>query len=501
MKHLLRAVGRDNPSPLSSICRPWVGIALIAALLVGTRPAGAQVPVESTQPLADLSRAFRQAYEQVRPAVVLIAATTRTWRKRTLPPFHPEIPEHREIPEDFRGMGSGTIVSDDGYILSNYHVVAEADSIQVTLPDRRTYQAKVIGFDSLIDIALLKVEAQGLPTVQLADSDLLQIGDWVLAIGHPLGMGSTLTHGIVSALGRQAGIFNHNEESRYAIESFIQTNAVINPGNSGGPLLDLQGRVVGINTAISTRTGYYIGYGLAVPINLAREVVDDLLVHGRIVRGHLGVTMESEMTQELIRKHRLNMERPRGVYLKQVQPNSPAERGGLLVGDVVLSLDGIEVNHFNDLQTLIYGRDPGETINLQIMRQNQVRQVAVVLGEREDDRLLSEGHQRMAQLGFSVESLPAELATELGFVGELAAELGFAQGEEPVVVVEVDPEGLAADKGIQVRDVITEVDQERVTSLEHFVRFVSGLEEGQSALFWFWRPETGINVRTLKIPE
>ena len=497
MKRLLRAVRRDNPSPLSSICRPWVGIALIATLSVGTRPAGAQVPVESTQPLADLSRAFRQAYEQARPAVVLIAATTRTWRKRALPPFHPE------IPEDFRGMGSGTIVSDDGYILSNYHVVAEADSIRVTLSDRRTYQAKVIGFDSLIDIALLKVEAQGLPTVQLADSDLLQIGDWVLAIGHPLGMGSTLTHGIVSALGRQAGVLNprSDEENRYAIESFIQTNAVINPGNSGGPLLDLQGRVVGINTAISTRTGYYIGYGLAVPINLAREVVDDLLVHGRIVRGHLGVAMAPEMTQELIREHGLDMEQPRGVCLIQVQPNSPAQRGGLLVGDAILSLDGIAVNHFNHLQTLIYGRDPGETINLQIMRQNQLHQVAVVLGEREDDRLLSEGHQRMAQLGFSVESLPAELATELGFVGELAAELGFAQGEEPVVVVEVDPAGLAADKGIQVRDVITEVDQERVTSLEQFVRFVSGLEEGQSALFWFWRPETGINVRTLKIPE
>ena len=497
MKHLHRAVRRDNPSPLSSICRLRVCIAFIAALLVGTRPAGAQVPVESTQPLADLSRAFRQAYEQVRPAVVLIAATTRTWRKRTLPPFHPE------IPEDFRGMGSGTIISDDGYILSNYHVVAEADSIQVTLSDRRTYRARVIGFDSLIDIALLKVEAQGLPTVQLADSDLLQIGDWVLAIGHPLGMGSTLTHGIVSALERQAGIFNprSDEENRYAIENFIQTNAVINPGNSGGPLLDLQGRIVGINTAISTPTGYYIGYGLAVPINLAREVVDDLLVHGRIVRGHLGVSMESEMTPELIRKYRLNMERPRGVCIKQVQPNSPAERGGLLVGDVVLSLDGIEVNYFNHLQTLIYGRDPGETVNLQIMRQNQVRHVAVVLGEREDDRLLSEGHQRLAQLGLSVESLPSDLATELGFVGELAAELGFAQGEEPVVVVEVEPEGLAANKGIQVRDVITEVDQERVTSLEQFVRFVSGLEEGQSALFWFWRPETGIDVRTLKIPE
>ena len=496
MKRLLHAVRRGNFTSLFSTCRPWVAIAFIAALLADARPSIAQTPAESTQPLADLSRAFRHAYEQVRPAVVLIAATTRQ-QKRPLPPFHPE------IPEDFRGMGSGTIVSDDGYILSNYHVVANADSIQVTLSDRRTYRAKVIGFDSLIDIALLKVEAQGLPTVQLADSDLLQIGDWVLAIGHPLGMGSTLTHGIVSALGRQAGVFNprSDEENRYAIESFIQTNAVINPGNSGGPLLDLQGRVVGINTAISTRTGYYIGYGLAVPINLAREVVDDLLVHGRIVRGYLGVTMESEMTQELIRKRGLDMERPRGVYLKQVQPNSPAERGGLLVGDIILSLDGIAVNHFNHLQTLIYGRDPGETINLQIMRQSQLHQVAVMLGERADDRLLSEGHQRIAQLGFSVESLPAELATELGFVGELAAELGFEQGEKPVVVVEVDPEGLAANKGIQVRDVITEVDQERVTSLEQFVRFVSELEEGQSAFFWFWRPETGIEVRALMIPE
>lgn len=476
-------------------CRPWVGIAFMAALLAGGSPAGAQMPVESAQPLADLSRAFRQVYEQVRPAVVLITATTRTWRKSALPSFHPE------IPEDFRGMGSGTIVSDDGYILSNYHVVAGADSIQVTLADRRTYQAEVVGFDALIDIALLKVNAPGLPTVQLADSDLLQIGDWVLAIGHPLGMGSTLTHGIVSALGRQAGIFNHSEENRYAIESFIQTNAVINPGNSGGPLLNLQGRVVGINTAISTRTGYYIGYGLAVPINLAHEVIDDLLTHGRIVRGHLGVTMESEMTQELVRKHDLNLERPQGVYLRQVQPNSPAERGGLLGGDVILSLDGIEVNHFNHLQTLIYSRDPGETVNLQVMRQSQLHQVAVVLGEREDDRLLSEGHQRIEQLGFSVESLSAELATELGFVGELAAELGFEEGEKPVVVVEVDPQGLAADKGIQVRDVITEVDQERVTSLEQFVRFVSRLEEGQSAFFWFWRPATGIEVRALRITE
>lgn len=478
--------------------RPWFNIqtsaALGAVLLIGTLVA-AQLPAQSVQRLEDLSRAFRHAYQQVRPAVVLIA-TTRSWE---LPRFHPKMPD-----EDFRGIGSGTIVSADGYILSNYHVIAGADSIQVTLSDRRRFEAEVVGFDSLIDIALLKIEAQGLPTVRLADSDLLQIGDWVLAIGHPLGMGSTLTHGIVSALGRRAGIFElreDDEESYYTIESFIQTNAVINPGNSGGPLLDLQGRVIGINTAISTRTGYYIGYGLAVPINLAQEVVDDLLTHGRIVRGYLGVGMKPEMTQDLIREHDLDLDRPRGVYLDLVKPDSPAERGGLHVGDVVLSVDGIDVNHSNQIQTLIYGRDPGETIDLQIMRQGQLHQLAVLLGEREDDRVLAQGHQRISQLGFSVEPLPAELAAELGFDRMVAAELGFDRDEGPVVVVAVDPEGPAAAKGIQARDVITEVDQERVTSLPHFVRFVSGLEEGRSALFWFWRPENGIDVRALKIPE
>lgn len=474
----------------------WIVAVSFTALFFAAISSRAQDPTESIRRLEDLSEAFRHAYEQVRPAVVLIA-TTRSWQRHPLPRFHPVVPD-----EDFRGMGSGTIVSDDGYILSNYHVIAGADSIQVTLSDRRTYQAEVVGFDSLIDIALLKVEAQGLPTVQLTDSDLLQVGDWVLAIGHPLGMGSTLTHGIVSALGRQAGVFDlGDEEKRYAIESFIQTNAVINPGNSGGPLLDLRGRVIGINTAISTRTGYYIGYGLAVPINLANEVVDDLLVHGRIVRGYLGVGMATEMTQDLIREHGLAMDRPRGVYLTEVKPNSPAEHGGLLVGDVVLSVDGTEVDHSNQIQTLIYNRDPGETIDLQILRQNQLRQLGVELGEREEDRVLAQGHQRISRLGLSVEPLPPELAIELGFDDHVAAELGFSQDEGPVVVVAVDPEGPAAAKGIQAHDVITEVDQERITSLPQFMHFVSELEEGRSALFWFWRPENGIDVRALKIPE
>jgi len=468
-------------------------LSIAAAVLVAAWAAPAQSPPESTRGLEDLSRAFRHAYEQAKPAVVLIA-TARTWR---LPRFHPQVPE-----EEYQGMGSGTIISPDGYILSNYHVIAGADSIAVTLADRRTFAAEVVGFDSLIDIALLKIDAQKLPTVPLADSDRLQIGDWVLAIGHPLGMGSTLTHGIVSALGRQAGIFDpSSEENRYAIESFIQTNAVINPGNSGGPLLDLHGRVVGINTAISTHTRYYIGYSLAVPINLAQEVVDDLLTHGRIVRGYLGVSMESELTQELIAERGLALDRPRGVYLSGVKPQSPAARGGLRDGDVILSIDGSDVNHSNQIQTLIYGRDPGDAIELQILRDNQPLQRSIILGEREDDRRLAQGHRRISSLGLSVERLPVELAMELGFDREVAKELGFNRGEGPVVVVMVDPDGPAAAKGIKPRDVITEIDQERVTSLQQFVRFVSELEDGRSALFWFWRPDDGIDVRALMIDD
>ena len=479
---------------------PRLTIASCTLLLFAAFSSRAQNTTESMQWLVGLSQAFRNAYEQVRPAVVLIA-TTRSWQQHLLPRSHPRVPDLPE--EDFRGMGSGTIISDDGYILSNYHVIAGANSIQVTLPDRRTFQAKVVGFDSLIDIALLKVDAEKLPTVRIADSDLLRVGDWVLAIGHPLGMGSTLTHGIISALGRQAGVFglSTDEDKGYAIESFIQTNAVINPGNSGGPLLDLQGRVIGLNTAISTRTGYYIGYGLAIPINLANEVVDDLLVHGRIVRGYLGVSMEPEMTHDLIHTHGLDMDRPHGVYLTGVKPNSPAERGGLLVGDIVLSVNGTKVDHSNQIQTLIYNRDPGETIDLHILRQGRRQYLSVELGERAEDRILAQGHQRVSQLGFSVEPLPSELAFELGFSSHVATELGFDQDEGPVVVVAVDPEGPAASKGIRTHDVITEVDQERITSLQQFMHFVSGLEQGRSALFWFWRLENGIDVRALKIPE
>ena len=489
--------------PFEAIKRaaPVRRIWFLATVLVLTYPPGpgmatpgdpSLLPAADRRYLEALGRAFNAAYEQVSPAVVLVT-TTRPGRlsRLKLPRFHPALPD-----EDYKGIGSGTIISTNGYILSNYHVIEDADSIRVTLSDRRVFDAEVVGSDSLIDIALLKIQSADLPVVRLGDSDRLKIGDLVLAIGHPLGLGTTLTDGIISALDRQAAVI----QGAYSIESFIQTNAVINPGNSGGPLLNLSGEVVGINTAISTRTGFYIGYGLAVPINLAREAIDDILTHGRVVRSYLGVEM-LEVSQQLIEEKALNLKRPGGVYIDATLTGSPAELGGLRRGDVILAIDDHPVERPNQIQSLIYNKDPGDIIFLKLLRSDGQLNLEVTLGEREEDQLLARGQERISQLGITVQALTKDIAQEIGFTDEIAADLGFAKEEEAIVVLDVEPGGPAAAKGIKTRDVITEVDQQRITSVQQFTHFISGLEQGKSALFWFWRQDQGLGIRALRIPE
>ena len=458
-------------------------------LLAGTTsvPAAGQSGLEQ---FADLGRAFRSVYDRVAPAVVLIQTSGDL---QQLPRFHPRID-----PRDgggFSGLGSGVIVSAEGYILSNHHVIKGADSIRVTLHDRRRFPASVVGVDSLIDIALLQIDAPGLPVATLGRSDDLLIGDWVLAIGYPLGMGTTLTHGIVSALGRRAQVI----EADYGIESFIQTNAVINPGNSGGPLLDLQGRVVGVNTAISTRTGFFMGYGLAVPIDLAREAMDDFLVYGRVVRGFLGVNM-SDVDDEMVRRHNLDLSPPRGVYITRIDPGTPADRSDLSVGDVVLAIDGQPVNLTNEVQTRLYGRDPGEEVELTVFRAGRRHRVPVVLGEREDNRLLARGQRRAELLGLTLGPMGEDQARRLGFTTGVASWLRRPQGASAVVITSVEPGSPAARLGLRVDDVITEVDRTAVVSLDRFVRDLARLKAGESALFWLWRQGHGIDVRALPIP-
>ncbi|MEC8990414.1 MAG: trypsin-like peptidase domain-containing protein [Candidatus Latescibacterota bacterium] len=453
-------------------------------------PRAGQTQTTAVAQLEALSDAFRAVHEEATPAVVLIQ-TTGDW-DRIMPRFHPRIdpPEDGEAPT---GMGSGVIISEDGYILSNHHVVKDADTIGVVFRDRRRLPAQVVGIDSLIDIALLKVNATGLPVARLGESSHLRIGDWVVAIGHPLGMGTTLTHGIVSALGRDANVIG----GRSGIESFIQTNAVINPGNSGGPLLDLQGRVIDINTAISTRTGYYIGYGLAVPIDLAREAVDDLLTHGRIVRGYLGIEMTA-VDDARVRELQLGLDPPRGVLVTAVLPGTAAEIGGLDSNDVILSVDGEIVNVPNQVQTRIYNRDPGETIELVLFREGLERHVLVTLGEREDDQRLARGEHRLDALGITVATV-GERASALGLSESVAEQLGLQDQRQAVVIIEVDPRGPAAAKGLNVDDIITEIDNQKIGSVDVFVRSVADLRRGESALFWLWHQDRGIDVRALRM--
>ena len=467
--------------------------------------------------LEQLSGAFRAAYEQVAPAVVLVRA--RPGFRRALPPFHPPIPEFGRPQEDLPGgggpdgpdrdgfdneaIGSGTLVDESGYILSNYHVVAGSDSIRVTLSDRRSFAARIVGFDSLIDIAVLKIDAADLPPpAQLGDAEALRIGDWVLAIGHPLGMGSTLTHGIVSALGRQVNVLR----AKYRIESFIQTNAVINVGNSGGPLLNLQGQVVGVNTAIATQTKWFIGYGFAVPIGLAREAMADILEHGRVVRGYLGVVMVS-VDPSLTGADGAPASMsdgagvPAGVLLTEIYPTTPAARAGLQQGDVLLRVEGERVDHPNEVQTAIYARDPGEVVRLVILRDSEELEISVILGEREEDELLAAGEKVLAALSLEVQALTARRAAKLGFTSEVAGDLGYREGEYAVVVKAVHPDGAAATKGIRVDDVITQVDDGLVVSREGFVRQLAQLDRGKSTLIWLWREPSGVDVRTFEIGE
>ena len=493
MRNLLRNLLRKcNPKSSLRGIPQVLGLLWIGLVLGGLLSRATAEKLEGLHYLETLNRTFNTAYRQVSPAVVSITTQNGRFIRPWLSPFHPPM---RPESGKGRGLSSGTIVRSDGYILCNYHAIAGADSIQVTLSDRRSFSAQVVGFDSLIDIAMLKIGATNLPNVTLGDSDELKIGDWVLAIGHPLGLGSTLTHGIVSALGRQVQVI----ESEYRIESFIQTNAVINPGNSGGPLLNLDGEVVGINTAISTGTGYFIGYGLSVPINLAREAMSDILAYGRVVHGYIGVGME-EVTKELIEKHNLDMDRPRGVYLN-VQPDTPAHRGGLFSGDILLSIDGQAIERANHVQTHIYNKNPGEKITLTVLRDGAERHLNLTLGEREKERLLAQGWKRISNLGIKVTVLSREQARELGFTQETMADLKFGETGNAVVVVDVQIDSPADRKGIQADDIIAGVDHQRITSIEQLVYSISNLEEDRAALFWLWRPHQGIDVRILRVSE
>ena len=330
-----------------------------------------------------LNRLFKEVAGQVTSAVVYIQVESSS---RDMPRdwFHNFDQEDlgdrflREMPR--QSVGSGVVISPQGYIVTNHHVIDRASTIRVTFSDKREYEARLVGEDRSTDMAVIKIDLEDdeeIPVVSLGDSDAVQVGEWVLAIGNPFRLTSTVTAGIVSALGRQVNII----EDDFRIEDFIQTDAAINPGNSGGALVNLQGELIGISTAIATESGSYEGYGFAVPVNLVERIVQDLIAYGEVQRGYLGVTIQSI---DAVTARRLGLDRIGGVYLDAVQPGSAAYRGGLRRGDVVLTVQGRSVNETNELQSTIARHRPGDQVAVEVWRAGQTRRVLVELLGRDD---------------------------------------------------------------------------------------------------------------------
>ena len=363
------------------------------------------------------------------------------------------------------GLGSGVIVSSDGYILTNNHVVDSATDVKVTLPDRREFKARVVGTDPKTDVAVLKIDASSLPVITVGNSSKLQVGDAVLAIGNPYGVGQTVTMGIVSATGRaNLGIEDY--------EDFIQTDASINPGNSGGALVNERGELVGINTAIlAPGSGGNQGIGFAVPVNLVRQVMDQIVTNGHVSRASLGVTIQ-EVTPAIAKA--MHLDGPKGALVSQVMPDSAAQKAGVQTGDVIVEVNGTPIRESNQLRMAISMMNPAQAVKLKVFRNGQNVDLTAHLGEMQEkktERASNDGAPSdKALAGVSVESLDAQTARQLG----------LPPSTKGVVVTDVDPGSQAAASGLKEGDVIQEVNRQPVTNAQDFKHALKA--DGESLL-------------------
>jgi len=388
-------------------------------------------------------------------------------------------PQQREYKR--RSLGSGFIISKDGYILTNNHVVEEAEDIKVILYEEEEYEAVVKGRDPRTDLALIKIDARGLPTVVMGDSDTLEVGEWVLAIGNPLGFGHTATTGIVSAKGRNLGLTQY--------EDFIQTDASINPGNSGGPLFNMRGEVVGINSAIASTTGGSIGIGFAIPVNMAKDIIDQLKERGKVVRGWLGVIIQ-EIDKE--KMEAFGLESDRGALVSQVVEDAPAEEAGLKVGDVIVEFEGMPVDDFNDFPPMVARTPVGTKTKVKVIREGREKTFTVKLGELPDEPMLfaKAVEEEGETLGLRVHTLTPEMAVRLG-VGE---------DVKGVVVTEVEAESPAEKANLRPGDIVIEVNRKPVGGAAEFAEEIGDAPAGKIVLLLVRRGRNTIFI-TLKKPR
>ncbi len=434
--------------------------------------------IPAAQPAAKLGDAFAAVVEAVRPAVVFIRSEAQARTTRRNSPFDNFFRDPRNVdPQPRRGSGSGFIISEDGYIITNNHVVEGATRITVKLLDRRTFQADIVGTDPNTDVAIIKIDASGLTAVSFGDSDDVRIGEWALAIGNPLGeaFSFTVTAGIVSAKGRR---LDGLQAQAYRIHDFIQTDAAINPGNSGGPLVNIHGQVIGVNSAIASPTGTYTGYGFAIPINLARTVSEQLISTGRVIRAILGVQIREVTAEDA---EYVGLDSIFGVVIQDYSAgiDSPAERAGLEAGDVIIELDGEHVSYVAELQQNIGFRRPGEQVEVTVARRGGERQtLTVTLGEAE-----SETPTQVARATEPDPRTPAHVDERLGVaLEEISANRlardGVSRRYAGLRVAEIDPDGPAYDFLIR-GEIITHVEGERVRTEDELAAALEPIRPGQ----------------------
>lgn len=425
---------------------------------------------------------FTELVKQAAPGVVNIS-TTQEVQRRSMGPWGgqgqqdvPEIFRHffgDQIPfgpggggdnggatEERHSLGSGFIISQDGYIMTNAHVVDGADEIVVRLNDRRELKAKLVGADKKTDVALLKVDAKDLPTLNIGNSDALEVGEWVAAIGSPFGFDHSVTAGIVSAIDRTL--------PTDAYVPFIQTDVAINPGNSGGPLFNLDGKVVGINSQIFTRSGGFMGLSFAIPINVAMDIADQLKSTGHVSRGWLGVVIQP-VSRDLAES--FGMKNQRGALIADVAEDSPAAKAGLQAGDVILSVDGEDVDQSSKLPRLIGKVSPGETVKLEVLRNGKQMTQKVTVGDWPEEELQQASdngaQDPQTRLGVAVRDLSNDELTRLGL-------------DHGVRIVQVDPAGAAADAGIQSGDIIVSLDQKPVESASQLAQTIESVKQNRA---------------------
>ncbi len=455
----------------------WAGESITSSHASGsTSPAAASQAVSTTQALAP---GFTEVAKAVTPAVVNITTSmgdrgheARGQRDRMRErmeeffgsPGGPRMPQ--DPPERRRGgMGSGVIVSPEGSIITNNHVIDGARELTVTLPDKREFKGKVIGTDPKTDLALIKVEAKDLPHVAWGDSSKLQVGEYVLAVGNPFGLNSTVTLGIVSALGRgRMGITQY--------EDFIQTDAAINPGNSGGALVNARGELVGINTAIFSQTGGYQGVGFAVPASMAQPVYDSLAKTGKVVRGYLGVGIQ-EVTQDLAKS--FGLKQTQGALVSDVNEDSPAEQAGFKQGDVIIGYQGSPVEDPVAVQRIVTRTPVGTKATVKVARNGNEMDLTVTIGEQPDTVKIASFEQ-----GSSEHPLAGVAVQELD--PQIARDLGLTKKTQGVVVMDVEPDSLASQAGLTQGDVIREINKQPVNSVKDYEKIMSSLKKDQQVL-------------------